>query len=299
MTTPDPKLTVRTATQEFRVRRRTMRRLLRDGSVIGAERVGSGREWLIPRQSLIRIGLEPRRGSSTVARRWPLIAVCLAAVVAILAVGITVTDDDDGTVATAPDNAASSSTGGDDQDEASSGAAPDDADDVTAASPGGESSTTTTSATASSSPIGPPAHPTTSSPDDDGQSGDLETGSDTADNDPSEDHTADSDPTDNDSADEGSRDSATDDAAGDSPNATDRGQHEVVAGDNLWTIAAQTLRAQTPDASDADVIPYWQAVIDANADQLVDAGNPDLILPGQVLTLPSTSIVGGPVAASP
>jgi nucleoid-associated protein YgaU len=34
------------------------------------------------------------------------------------------------------------------------------------------------------------------------------------------------------------------------------------------------------------VAPYWRAVIDANRDRLAVPGDPDLILPGQVIVLP-------------
>lgn len=266
MTTPDSKLTVRTATQEFRVRRRTVRRLLRDGSVIGAEPVGSGREWLIPRQSLERLGLEPRATPASGARRWPLAAAAaVAAVIAILVVAIAVTSDDDSTVAATPENAASTSPAGE----------PDGADvdstSTTSAPSTTSPSTTSTSTTVAPLPIGPPAPPsTTESPDPSTAPEPVPT------------------PTPADSGD-----------SGDSPNTDGQGTHEVVAGDNLWAIASHELQAQDPDASEADVFQYWQAVIDANADQLIEAGNPDLILPGQQITLPSTSIVGGPVAASP
>ena len=50
-------------------------------------------------------------------------------------------------------------------------------------------------------------------------------------------------------------------------------------GDSLWSIAA-SLR---PGADDADIDATWRAIYEANADTISD---PDLIHPGQRLTLP-------------
>ncbi len=38
--------------------------------------------------------------------------------------------------------------------------------------------------------------------------------------------------------------------------------------------------------SDAEVVPYWLSLIQANRSTLADEGNPDLVYPGQVFTLP-------------
>lgn len=67
--------------------------------------------------------------------------------------------------------------------------------------------------------------------------------------------------------------------------------YEVAEGDNFWSIAESTLEAETGGpVSDAEIHGYWLELIDANVDQLVEPGNPDLILPGQVLDVPP---VGG------
>lgn len=62
----------------------------------------------------------------------------------------------------------------------------------------------------------------------------------------------------------------------------------VEPGDHLWHVAAATVARHTDRAtSDADTARYLQVLIEENRDVLVDPGNPDLILPGQVFRLPS------------
>ena len=39
-------------------------------------------------------------------------------------------------------------------------------------------------------------------------------------------------------------------------------------------------------ATDAEIRPYWLALIERNRSSLVDPANPDLIFPGQVFQLP-------------
>jgi nucleoid-associated protein YgaU len=61
----------------------------------------------------------------------------------------------------------------------------------------------------------------------------------------------------------------------------------VVAGDSLWSIAEHTLAERLGRApSDAEIVPYWERLIDANRALLTEAG-PDLIFPQQVFVLPS------------
>lgn len=55
----------------------------------------------------------------------------------------------------------------------------------------------------------------------------------------------------------------------------------VLRGDTLWSIAARHL---PPGAADAEVAVAVQRWFAANADVIGD--DPDLILPGQVLTAP-------------
>lgn len=66
-------------------------------------------------------------------------------------------------------------------------------------------------------------------------------------------------------------------------------RYVVQRGDHLWSIAerAVSLDGMTADASVVD--RYWRALIDTNRDRLIDPGDPDLILPGQELELPSIS----------
>jgi hypothetical protein len=64
----------------------------------------------------------------------------------------------------------------------------------------------------------------------------------------------------------------------------------VEPGDSFWAIAEEHLRDEWSRAelSDGEVATYWRTLIDANTDRLVEPGNPDLLLPGQVLILPQT-----------
>lgn len=65
------------------------------------------------------------------------------------------------------------------------------------------------------------------------------------------------------------------------------GTYVVRHGDHLWGIAEKTLEAAWGRApADAQIIPYWQRLIETNRAALVDPGNPDLILPGQTFTVP-------------
>ncbi len=62
--------------------------------------------------------------------------------------------------------------------------------------------------------------------------------------------------------------------------------HEVVSGENLWSIARDQL-AQTAEGSpsDGEIAAYWIELIAANHPDLA-SGDPDLIYPGEVLVLP-------------
>jgi len=63
----------------------------------------------------------------------------------------------------------------------------------------------------------------------------------------------------------------------------------VAPGDHLWSIAERVLERELGRApSEAEVVPYWHALIDANRGVFADPQNPDLIFTGQVLTLPAS-----------
>jgi len=62
----------------------------------------------------------------------------------------------------------------------------------------------------------------------------------------------------------------------------------IAPGDHLWHVASATLADHGhPDPSPADVLAYLDRLVAANAGVLVEPGNPDLVLPGQVFVLPS------------
>lgn len=64
-------------------------------------------------------------------------------------------------------------------------------------------------------------------------------------------------------------------------------QWTVASGDHLWHIAQSILGQRWGRApTDAEVTPYWSAVVEANRSSLADPNNPDLIFPGQVFMLP-------------
>ncbi|MEZ5091599.1 LysM peptidoglycan-binding domain-containing protein [Nocardioides sp.] len=61
------------------------------------------------------------------------------------------------------------------------------------------------------------------------------------------------------------------------------GTHRVGPGDTLWTIAARDL---PPDATEAEIGAAWRRIYRLNRVAIGD--DPDLLLPGIVLVLPST-----------
>lgn len=75
--------------------------------------------------------------------------------------------------------------------------------------------------------------------------------------------------------------------------AEDPGAVVVEPGDHLWKISEDELaRRLGRSAGPDEVTPYWLSVIDANRDSL-HSGDPDLIFPGELITLPSPSPAGG------
>ncbi|HEV3400170.1 MAG TPA: LysM peptidoglycan-binding domain-containing protein, partial [Actinomycetes bacterium] len=64
-------------------------------------------------------------------------------------------------------------------------------------------------------------------------------------------------------------------------------RHEVVRGDNLWSIAKEhlTARGGSGEPTNREVADYWIRVVEENRDRL-RSGDPDLIYPGEEITLP-------------
>jgi hypothetical protein len=61
----------------------------------------------------------------------------------------------------------------------------------------------------------------------------------------------------------------------------------VVAGGSLWQISEEALTdAFDRPVSDREVAAYWRQVMELNRRNLVDPDNPDLLRPGQIITLP-------------
>ena len=64
--------------------------------------------------------------------------------------------------------------------------------------------------------------------------------------------------------------------------------HVVENGDNLWDIAETTVEDRVGHHPTArEVAPAWAEIIELNRDTYVEPGNPNLILPGQVIKLTS------------
>jgi len=78
-------------------------------------------------------------------------------------------------------------------------------------------------------------------------------------------------------------------APSDGTPAPDAGVHGgsvvVDAGESFWTIAVELVEA-SGGGDLAEVTSTWSALIDANADRLVEPGNPDLLHIGQTLLVP-------------
>jgi nucleoid-associated protein YgaU len=65
-------------------------------------------------------------------------------------------------------------------------------------------------------------------------------------------------------------------------------RYSVQRGDNLWTIAANRLADSGITRSNSRIAPYWRELIQENRSGL-RSGNPDLIFPGETVTLPPTT----------
>lgn len=61
----------------------------------------------------------------------------------------------------------------------------------------------------------------------------------------------------------------------------------VAPGDSFWRLAEVAVaHAQGAAPDEDDVARYWRRLVEANRERLVDPGNADLLLPGQVVALP-------------
>jgi nucleoid-associated protein YgaU len=61
----------------------------------------------------------------------------------------------------------------------------------------------------------------------------------------------------------------------------------VEPGDHLWKISASQLEGVLGRPAEiAEIDPYWRVVIETNRASLT-SGDPDLIYPGEVITLPA------------
>lgn len=74
--------------------------------------------------------------------------------------------------------------------------------------------------------------------------------------------------------------------ADDDDDESEPGTHTVVEGDNLWVIAENHLRdVAGRDVTEDEICEYWVRLIAANEGSL-RSGDPDLIYPSEILTLP-------------
>jgi nucleoid-associated protein YgaU len=81
---------------------------------------------------------------------------------------------------------------------------------------------------------------------------------------------------------------APNDPTAGAPVMSDQETWVVHAGDTFWSIAEEALadhRGSFPPQN--DVIRYWRQLIAVNQPNLAAPGNPDLLVPGQSLVLPS------------
>lgn len=66
----------------------------------------------------------------------------------------------------------------------------------------------------------------------------------------------------------------------------------VRSGDHFWGLAEQAVADHLGrPGSEGEVLAHWEAMLIANADRLVVAGSPDLLLPGQAIIVPDVAEV--------
>ena len=72
------------------------------------------------------------------------------------------------------------------------------------------------------------------------------------------------------------------------PTTTTTDRWTVKPGECFWSIAESVLTDRWDRVpTDAEIVPYWQHLIDANRHELAERNDPDLIFPGQVFVVPA------------
>ncbi len=71
----------------------------------------------------------------------------------------------------------------------------------------------------------------------------------------------------------------------------------MIAGDSLWRLAEDVVAERLGRAAtDVEITPYWQSVVEANRSRL-RSGDPDVLFPGEsvvlALAVPSPDPAGG------
>jgi hypothetical protein len=68
----------------------------------------------------------------------------------------------------------------------------------------------------------------------------------------------------------------------------------IAPGEHLWAVARETLADSWHRApTDAEVTPYWRALIEINRSRLIDSTNADYVLAGQIFVLPDVPTAPG------
>ncbi|HUP71601.1 MAG TPA: hypothetical protein VM282_01000 [Acidimicrobiales bacterium] len=68
----------------------------------------------------------------------------------------------------------------------------------------------------------------------------------------------------------------------------------IAPGEHLWAVARETLADSWHRApTDAEVTPYWRALIEINRSRLIDPSNADYVLAGQSFVLPDVPAAPG------
>ena len=60
----------------------------------------------------------------------------------------------------------------------------------------------------------------------------------------------------------------------------------IQPGEHFWHVASVVVAERGSTPTEFEIARYWRSLIEANRSVLADPTNPDLVFPGQVLTLP-------------